>query len=94
MTDNDNQPNSFGLLLSNGTSSTSLRLHKILVPYTLSILLPQTALFRFSTRAVIRQLGLVEQRPQPGRVLLIGKGEDGWLVLEVVHSGEDGVWST
>ncbi len=65
-----------------------------MVPYTLSILHPQTALFRFSTRPVIRQLGLVEQLPQPGRVLLIGKREDGWLVLEVVHSDEDGVWGT
>jgi hypothetical protein len=65
-----------------------------LVPYTLSILLPQTALFRFSTGAVIRQLRLVEQFPQPGRVLLIGKSEDRWLVLEVVHSDEDGVWRT
>ena len=73
---------------------TSLCLHKILVPYTLSILFPQTTLFRFSTRAVIRQLGLVEQLPQPGRVLFIGKREDGWLVLEVVHSDEDRVWMT
>ena len=85
------------LLLFNSAStslSTSLCLHKILVSYTLSILLPQTALFPFSSRAVIRQLRLVKQLPQPGRVLLVRKSEDGWLVLEVVQSDEDGVWST
>ena len=69
----------------------SLGLHKILVPYALPILLPQTALFRFPTRPVIRQLGLVEQLPQPRRILLVGKGEHGGLVLEVVQSSEDGV---
>jgi hypothetical protein len=40
-----------------------------LVPHTLSILLPQTAFFLFSTTAVIRQLGLVERLAQPGRVV-------------------------
>src|SRR5260221_554850 len=50
----------------------SLGLHKILVPYALPILLPLTALFRFPTRSVIQQLGLVEQLPQPRRILLVG----------------------
>lgn len=78
----------------NGTSPSSLALHKILVPYSLSILLPQTALFRFPTGPVIRQLGLVEQLPQPGRVLLVGKSEDRRLVLEVVQTDEYGIWRT
>jgi hypothetical protein len=69
----------------------SLSIHEILVPYALPILLPQTALFRFPTRPVIRQLGLVEQLPQPRRILLVDKGEHGGLVLEVVQSDEDGV---
>ena len=69
----------------------SLGLHEILVAYALSILLPQTALFRSPSRPVIRQLGLVEQLPQPRRVLLVGKGEHGGLILEVVQSDEDGV---
>ena len=56
----------------------SLSLHKILVPYTLSILLPQLLLFRLSTRAVNRHLvPIVEQLPQPGRVFFIGKSEHG-----------------
>ena len=69
----------------------SLGLHEILVAYALAILLPQTTLFRFPTRPVIRQLGLVEQLPQPWRILLVGESEHGGLVLEVVQSGEDGV---
>ena len=88
----DDRPPTF--LAQNGGAQRSLRLHEILVPYALSVLLPQTPLFRLSTRSVIRQLGRVEQRPQPGRVLLVRKREDGRLVLEVVQSDEDGVWRT
>ena len=51
-------------------------LHNFFVPHTLSILLPQTAGFRFSIRALIRQLGLVEQRSQlPTRTVFEGREE-------------------
>jgi hypothetical protein len=73
---------------------SSLGLHEILVANPLSVLLPQTPLFRFPTGPVIRQLGLVEQFPQPGRILLVGKSEDGGLVLEVVQSDEGGILGT
>src|SRR5712671_4447347 len=73
---------------------SSLGLHEILVANPLSVLLPQTPLFRFPTGPVIRQLGLVEQFPQPGRILLVGKSDDGGLVLEVVQSDEGGIRGT
>ena len=73
---------------------SSLGLHEILVANPLSVLLPQTPLFRFPTGPVIRQLGLVEQIPQPGRILLVGKSDDGGLVLEVVQSDEGGIRGT